>query len=77
VLAAPAAADWLSDCEVESDCEPDTDCEPDCEASAEDESDALVAPLPGASTALPCVANVFRFAALTSYEIGVASDMYL
>jgi hypothetical protein len=41
-------------------------------------ADSLVAPaLPGARIALPSVARVFRFAAVTSYEMGEISDIAL
>lgn len=48
----------------------------DVDSVVDSEADVLVAPvLPGVRTVLPSVARVFRFAAVTSYETGVISDM--
>jgi hypothetical protein len=56
------ATDWLVLCEVDSVVE---------------SADSLGPVLSGVSAALPSVARVFRLAAVTSYETGVTSDMYL
>jgi hypothetical protein len=46
----------------------------DCDVDSAAESPVAPA-LPGVRTVLPSVARVFRFAAVTSYETGVRSDM--
>jgi hypothetical protein len=63
-------ADWVVLCDADSVALCDADSVVDSVA------ESLVAPvLPGVRTVLPSVARVFTCAAVTSYEMGVMSDM--